>query len=282
MQIGIYERGLTISGPLRNNGNKGAIGSREVKGFSKHCRKALTWQFLQGPWKSMLTLTLHEHKKYDYKVVKKQLNSWLQNMRDNEIKYLWILEFQHRGTHHFHVWMDRQFDDVPEWEDDKGNSWRWLMKSWLNITNQNHDLAAEKFAFHQSTYVNWTIDVRANYATKYAAKNQQKVLPKGVEKFGRWCGWSRGIELIKEIIDIGGKENKYLCRQDKLACIKAKRCIKRLVEHHSKYRFTRDEKKMMLPMKLIIRESLVDACLRIIDYCLFGTDVSRGFEPIPF
>lgn len=285
MKIGIYERGLTISGTLRGFGNKTPKKRKEVTKFSKSSKKNLAWNFMQGPWKSMITLDYgDEYKKKwgaDKKRSKKELQGFLQNLRNRGIKYLWVLEWQKRHMPHYHVWMDTVFDDCSLWDDNGMNSWRPLMINWLNITGQEKDKKARDHVLFQWQYTNWTMDVRANYVMKYAAKSEQKMLPENIKKFGRWSGWSQGLELIKEIIDIGGNDEKYKNKEDRKACYSAKRQIRKIIEKHTKYRFTKDKKKSSLPMKLYLSEKLISSCIRVIEYYIFGLD-SKYVEVIPF
>lgn len=152
--------------------------------FSKKSMQRLAWVYSQGPWKSMLTLTYHEDFP-DWKKSKEQLDLILHKMRKNNIKYLWVVEFQKRGFPHYHIWMDKLFEN---------EEWKKYSKLWLKITKEyNGTNEAKNFHLHERCYTKWDVRFDLNYAAKYAQKQNQKWLPKGIESFGKWWGSSRNI-----------------------------------------------------------------------------------------
>ena len=291
-----YERGVRIGGNLRRNGVPPVHVA--ITDHRRASRRLLNWTYLQGPWVSMLTLTYHEGDEFhgDFKESKRQLNRFLQYLRDHGILYLWNMEWQRRGVPHYHVWMDKRFDDVGEWEDDKGNSWRPLAKAWLRASGQEEDVAAVKFALHPKCYTDWDIHNGRPYTEKYAAKNLQKVLPKGILGFGRWWGRSRRLILQKAVrhvdLQTGSEEERALRRSE---WFQFRRQAKRFIERHyfkgrydvsygvkedgSKlvnivdrgeqkrpYRFARDLGGSMMPVRWELTPEHVECVKRLDDY----------------
>jgi hypothetical protein len=214
----------------------------------------LQWLELNGPWEngSMLTLMYHGAYNYssggaidelDFRKSKRHLNAWLQNLRDRNIQYLWADEFQRRGVVHYHVIMDRRFDDCALWDDKGKNSWRPLMESWLRITGQDEDKAAVDVALHQATYTHWNVFGRG-YLSKYLQKSEQKGLPQGVRRFGRWWGCSRDLVSKMEIgrfeivESVEGMKDVVECRE---RWEDFREEVKRYIENEFSYKFPTDE-----------------------------------------
>lgn len=185
-----WPRGIRIRMPTGIRSSGGDRGT--ISQFSESSRRRLSWVYAQGPWKSMITLTYHNDFP-DGVESKRQLQVVLQYLRDRRIQYLWILEWQHRGVPHYHIWLDHEFDDCPLSEDFSGNSWRPIVRSWLRASGQDNDSQAVSFALHQRAYTSWRVLAGCNYAAKYASKQEQKGLPVSVESYGRWWGCSRGV-----------------------------------------------------------------------------------------
>lgn len=178
-------RSVGLKAPEVPSGPKARGERRKITAFSHRSRNRLREVYLDGPWQSMLTLTYHERRP-DGAQSKRELDRWLQMLRRRKICYLWVLEWQTRGYPHYHVWIDRT---LPEIE------WTTLMAAWASIASPG-DQKAMNVALHPDSYLLWTVTVKSNYATKYAIKNEQKVLPEDIESYGRWWGSSRGVDGI--------------------------------------------------------------------------------------
>jgi len=171
--------------------------------LSKGSRRRLEHVYMQYNWKSMVTLTYHNTYP-DHKKVKKHFANVKRYLNDVGIKYLWVVEFQKRGFPHFHLWLDRQFNDCHcnKDKDEKGkwkkDSWRRISQRWLKTTGQIDDEQACSVHYHQSQYTDWEVKLNHNYATKYASKMEQKGLPPGCETFGRWWGSSNDLEFDED------------------------------------------------------------------------------------
>ena len=76
-----YERGVRIGGNVR----RGGIPPRHeaIVDFKNASKRLLNWTYTQGPWVSMITLTYHDWFPLDFRESKRQLNRFLQYMRDH-------------------------------------------------------------------------------------------------------------------------------------------------------------------------------------------------------
>lgn len=86
----------------------------------------------------------------------------------------WFLEFQNRGAPHYHIFTNRPVDK------------HWCSRIWYNIVN-SEDIRH----LHAGTRCETLARGRAgtiSYASKYAAKAEQKEVPAGFEKVGRFWG----------------------------------------------------------------------------------------------
>lgn len=83
--------------------------------------------------------------------------------------FVWFLEFQERGAPHFHL-LCTEFIGM-----------HWVARSWSEVTGGNIQACSrtERLLNPNSA---------GAYARKYAAKSEQKVVPKGFEKVGRMWG----------------------------------------------------------------------------------------------
>jgi len=225
---------------------------------------------MQGPWKSMTTLTYHKSFPSDYRESKKHLNKMTKWLTKRNLLYLWIVEWQSRGFPHFHFWLDREFNDVPLWDDDNGkNSWRPIMRKWLKVTGQENDEAAVSFGLHQKNYTGWKVDIKVNYAGKYASKNEQKGLPNGIKSFGRWWGHSRELVLEEEVLMIPDSEESFEDRLESFAeWNQFRRQVKRFIERKFKFRFSRDRVGSCLPLRWTMKEEFVECVERFSVYYL--------------
>jgi hypothetical protein len=262
----VYPNGIRIGGFSNGGGFGGVRGTRQiVTAFSEASRKRLDWVYLNGNWKSMLTLTYHTTFPKDFRVVKKQLNLLLQHLRIRGVRYLWVVEWQGRGFPHLHIWLDRVYDDVPREDDIEGeNSWRPLMRVWLRIAGLSSDEQAVSFGLHQVSYCNWTVDVKSKYASKYGSKNQQKVLPDGIVGFGRWWGCSRGLKLETSEYFVDSADPVVVA-----ACVQARRQVKKFIERKcSGFRFSRDRWESLYGVRWTMTPERVACVKRLFTYYL--------------
>jgi len=106
---------------------------------------------------------------------------------------LWILEFQRRGTVHFHLWLT-----VPVSKE--------LHEFMANLWHRIAEPGSEehlRFHLHLKNFIPWEMR-SAGYLCKYLDKEHQKKVPDGFEDVGRFWGASRG--LVKPGVIVGDQE----------------------------------------------------------------------------
>lgn len=197
---------------------------KEITRFSNGSRRRLVRLCANNSdiFKYFVTLTYHEIVK-DGLLVKKHLNRFLTVLRKSGLKeYIWILEFQERGSIHFHFWFaEHSLESV--WREDMprlreklvqslGNDERLKKQAvvvqylWLKASDQLGDEQAQKAAVDYQ--VLRSQHAVKTYAMKYGAKLVQKRLPDGVTSVGRWWGASQRVRnevLFKSV----GDERSY-------------------------------------------------------------------------
>jgi len=134
----------------------------------------------------MVTLTYPGEYPSDGAAVKEHLRRFLQEVRrevarssfilsgTKPFSAFWFLEFQARGAPHFHIFLNY----CPDKD--------WVASQWYEIVN-SEDIRH----FHAGTRTELLRHGRAgtiSYASKYANKCEQKVVPEGYENVGRFWG----------------------------------------------------------------------------------------------
>lgn len=161
----------------------------EVKEFSKASRRRLAFiaSNTDVRFTSMLTLTYPKTFPNDGKDVKKNLNALLVALKRkvDGVKYLWFLEFQKRGAPHIHLLLRgvRVSSGMQQW----------MSQTWYRICKTGdilHLRAGTRLELIRKE------NGARNYATKYAWKTQQKVVPKAYRNVGRFWGASRCVTPI--------------------------------------------------------------------------------------
>jgi hypothetical protein len=114
--------------------------------------------------------------------VKCHLNSILQYLRRKGALYFWVLEFQDRGAPHYHILVNKW---IPKGE---------LSDRWFRIVN-----SGDLDHLHYGTRIEAIRDKGKikGYLNKYMCKREQKIVPEGFEKVGRFWGHTRGLLFIK-------------------------------------------------------------------------------------
>lgn len=168
--------------------------SDTVKEFTSKSRRRLAFvaNNTDVVFRYMTTLTYPAEWSNDGKEVKAHLNTFLTWLRKKNkgCQYLWFLEFQQRGAPHFHVLTDARLN------------YKEVAVEWFLIVGSDSDdhlkagTRTEQLRSHRGG---------ANYATKYAQKMKQKVVPKEYESVGRFWGHSRGVKPVAiKTEDMGG------------------------------------------------------------------------------
>lgn len=134
----------------------------------------------------MLTLTFCQIP-HDGRDVKKALNTVLTYLRRTyaPLDYIWFLEFQKRGSPHFHVLLNIGPGDLV------GLSDVWVRAQKLSPADA---LKAYRVTTHESTWQQVRkSDGAKRYLLKYALKTYQKNVPLAYQNVGRFWGASRSI-----------------------------------------------------------------------------------------
>lgn len=128
----------------------------------------------------------------DGSTVKAHLNAFLTLLRKKfpHVRYLWILEFQKRGTAHFHLFLTLSHE-TPGLHKHMAESWNRIAEP----ENGKH----LRFHRHASNFIPWDMG-SGSYLCKYLDKEAQKSVPAGFTGVGRFWGNSRG--LVPEAIQI--------------------------------------------------------------------------------
>lgn len=143
-----------------------------------------------GTW---VTLTSRDCE-LDGRRSRRALNRWLTYVRGvyGRVGYLWVREFQRRGSIHYHVWLTGAAYDAGA-----------LRDAWLRATGESGDGAARRYAVR---VVAWAGG--AGYAVKEAAKWAQLVPPLVLEADGglreMWAGraWATSRGLVELIVHV--------------------------------------------------------------------------------
>ena len=165
----------------------------EITGFSESSRRRLS--FLANnpsvPLISQFGLSYHKNTP-DGRTAKQHINSWLTRIRTRfpEIHYLWIAEFQSRGTIHFHVFLNLPHD-LPGLRNILATTWHKIAEP-----DSPEHLEVHK---HKKNFIKWEMK-SSGYLTKYLDKAAQKCIPEGFMGMGRFWGNSRDLLAIPETI----------------------------------------------------------------------------------
>lgn len=129
--------------------------------------------------------------------VKTHLNAFLVALRRKfpSVRYLWILEFQSRGTPHFHLYISLPHD-TPGLHEFMAETWHRIAEP----KSQQH----KRVHYHDRNFIPWDMG-SGSYLCKYLDKEHQKAVPEGFTGVGRFWASSRGLvpEPIKvEMADI--------------------------------------------------------------------------------
>jgi len=163
----------------------------EIAEFSRKSRQRLAFiaanteiRFL-----TMITLTYPKQYETDGKVVKANLQAFLQQLRREypSFSYLWFLEFQRRGAPHIHVLLTIA---VPRSRSRRKELY-WRISAWwyrICATGDEKHLAAGTKVESMRL-----VDGGARYAVKEACKMRQKIVPPNYRNVGRFYGYSRDV-----------------------------------------------------------------------------------------
>ncbi len=166
---------------FQKSGRRGKI-TKFSAGSGMRMRRYL--RACEAEYRVMVTLTYPDYYPSNGKTVKEHLRRFIQELRRNDARKnphdadkfscFWFLEFQERGAPHFHLFISCF---VPH---------KWVASTWYRIVGSENE-----YHLHAGTRTEGLKRGRAgtiSYATKYAAKNEQKSVPEEFENVGRFWG----------------------------------------------------------------------------------------------
>jgi len=139
--------------------------------------------------RSQICLTYHLEWPEDGEALKKDLQRLYYCLRRKYkgLVYLWVLEFQERGTPHFHFFTDREPEDF-EFQ-------AYVAKQWNRITapgNKSH----LQWHLHPSNFFPWDMQSGKYLAKEYMGKEAQKKVPENFQNVGRFWGCSQNMTPV--------------------------------------------------------------------------------------
>lgn len=149
---------------------------------------------------SQFGLSYHKHLPADGREFKKHLHNFLVVLRRrySGLQYLWLAEFQSRGSPHVHLFLNIPATDAGAHD--------FIARSWARIADP-HNESLLAVHLHSSNFIAWDMR-RGNYLCGYRGKKAQKCIPDGFANFGRFWGNSRGLIPPPEIISLADLDNE--------------------------------------------------------------------------
>ena len=203
-ELRIYNNDIVVSWELlrepkcygKGSGNKKKIGQISRRSLR---RLAFVAANTDTRFKVMITTTYPKIFPTDGRLAKKHLKAILQKVvRRFSCKHLWFMEFQKRGAVHFHIMTTQNGYD-------KHTDIDWLKDKWFDIVDsgdtRHRDAGTQIKAIRKA-------DGAMRYVSKYASKQEQKMVPLFCSDFGRFFGWSRGVApTCKRTIEVKGRND---------------------------------------------------------------------------
>lgn len=191
LRLSKLETSTGTTAEQRHTGAEVGGGRKPIKKFTMTSRNRLKFQLRNAlcVWTCLITLT-YPKVKYprDGRVVKKHLNTLLTHLREDYpgVRYCWWLEFQTRGAPHIHLVTTCP---VPE-KTYLGPLWYHIVGS-RTKRHLKHGAQVKPFHGTKSGY---------EIAEIYASKTEQKRVPPGYSKVGRFWGTSRALTQPAAIV----------------------------------------------------------------------------------
>lgn len=182
----VYRRAVKLVRDFSGNPDQKPPAIRgEILSFSDASRRRLRFAALNAsPSLVSQFLMSYHHADPDGRTCKKHLHAFMIAVRRKfpGVGVLWLLEFQKRGTAHFHV-----FTTLPH----KRETGKILGAIWNRIAEPGN-VEHLKFHQHSRNFLAWEMET-AGYLTKYLDKEAQKAVPAGFTGVGRFWGNTRGL-----------------------------------------------------------------------------------------
>jgi len=255
MVLQTWERGVSIKWPTGSEPDRPRGDRKKITEFTERASKALGWAYSQGPWQGMVTLTYADPQPVPQEEFSKHRHNFLKHLQRQGIAYLWVLEWQKRGTPHLHVWVDQYLTD---------GRWQKAMEHWLKLIGESDNPKARKVALHPMTWCPWDVRAGNNYASKYGQKRSQKGLPVGIDSYGRWWGVTRGIIKPRTSSDVGEEVVNQTTGEVHRATTVSRQCIHAL--RHWFPNLKKHKKSSRKGFSRALQESKHAAILRILSF----------------
>lgn len=165
----------------------------EVTALSRGSRRrlSLTARNLEG-LTHMLTLTYPGEFPTDGRRVKRDWSAMREFLKRQHLGGFWFLEFQQRGAPHYHVFLTGGVDKTA------------VRAAWGRIISEGHSnvtLARTRIERLRVAHA------AGAYASKYAAKMEQKAVPDEYLGVGRFWGRFGGLEVVQTTVASGLAED---------------------------------------------------------------------------
>lgn len=223
--VSVYKGGLVIhrsvnmeffrAKKLHVRGNVESLSKRSLS------RLALLVSSSSIVFRSLLTLTYGQNFPVTGKECKFHLNKMLTYMKRcfGDFDYFWVMEFQSRGSPHFHIGLSIPVSDVCQRETlaeiwsgivEEGNWPYTVVKPPYGKGNAAFGLNTRDAVLMQHRRKKTWENIRKQdgakrYVIKYATKLKQKTVPKWFKQTGRFWGTSRSVKA-EAITELPGSE----------------------------------------------------------------------------
>lgn len=182
IEIQIYRKDTVVRRVYTNTQSRRRNGAKRgtITEFSRKSRQRLSFAARNvEPLPYFVTLTYPAEFPTDGKVVKRHFKAFREWLRRRGVKFFWWIEFQKRGAPHFHLSTDTWIHHEA------------LAAAWYKIVGSGdpkHLRAGTRIEAFRNP------DGFAAYASKYAAKMEQKEVPEVYRDVGRFWGYSKAIK----------------------------------------------------------------------------------------
>ncbi|MDX9988871.1 hypothetical protein [Thiothrix unzii] len=186
LKIGVQDvvvKHTTINGAIQNHAGGGKRGKITKLSRASVKRMKLTARNVpDGSFEAFLTLTYPQDFPTDGLKVKRDLSAMRKWLKRRRIGGFWFLEFQKRGAPHYHLFLS----NYPL------GGVKAVSKAWFKIVGSDDpkhlDWHLGKLSGRPCLEKMRKPHAASFYATKYAAKQEQKDVPEGYSNVGRFWG----------------------------------------------------------------------------------------------
>lgn len=198
----LYPRAVKLERDFQRNTDVVRGDRSEISSFSLASKRRLKFSASNAfpSLVSQFAMTYHNSNPTGHEI-KRHLNTFLVALRRNypDVRYLWILEFQSRGTPHFHLFLS-----LPH---DTAGLHCFLADTWHRVAEPS-SLEHLRFHAHEKNFIAWDMG-SGSYLCKYLDKEHQKAVPDGFTGVGRFWGTSRGLVPEPVKVDMADIDEAY-------------------------------------------------------------------------